>query len=72
MSAAYTPTYLAPDWRISPVVHMRLGEMFELEVQDPARLQWHSMFSAMTEDECRAAYETYSEGEQPEGNSIWP
>ena len=60
--------YLDHDWRIA---HAN-GMLFDLEFREPARLQWHTMFRALTEQECRAAYDAYQDGEKPEGNEVWP
>ena len=64
--AIYPYAYLASDWRV-----VQEADRYVLEFCDPARLQWHERFCALTEQECRDAFEAFSEGETPVGNEVW-
>jgi hypothetical protein len=82
MTAA-TSTHIRLDdgWRIVPVVHITLGNLFVLQTAETSfsgngywedEESWHPMYAAWTEQECRAAFEAFSEGETPAGNEVWP
>lgn len=61
------------DWRIRPILPIADGpQIYTLEHQEPARLQWIEMYRADSYEACTAARETYREGETPESTEWMP
>lgn len=53
---------LPHDWQII----LAADDTFELQFQDPSRLQWHCMYEAPTPGLCKQAYDDYyAQGETP-------
>lgn len=47
-------------------------DLFELQICDVCRYEWHTMFAAETVLECEEAFDLFREGEKPSPNGVWP